>query len=82
MRTQTQTQNQTQNQAGKKQQEQKAEPQIAFSPEGEPQIAVDGFRQVLEMLRIADAEFRESLLRRISVRDKRLALDLRRELAE
>jgi hypothetical protein len=56
--------------------------EVGFTPEGEPQIAVDGFRQVLEMLKVADTTFRESLLKRIAARDRRLAADLRRELAE
>ena len=48
--------------------------------EVEPQIAVDGFNQVLEMLRIADPAFRESLLRRLAARDRQLAANLRSEL--
>ena len=54
---------------------------VAFNPEGEPQVAVDGFRQVLDMLRIADPAFREDLLKRLAARDRRLAADLRRDLA-
>jgi hypothetical protein len=53
---------------------------VAFNKEGEPQVAVDGFRQVLEMLRIADPAFRESLLKRLAARDRQLAADLRRDL--
>jgi len=55
--------------------------EVAFNPEGEPQVAVDGFRQVLEMLRIADPDFREDLLNRLAARDRRLAADLRRDLS-
>ena len=44
-------------------------------------IAVDGFKQVLEMLKIADPEFRESLLRRLAQRDRELARNLRDDLA-
>ena len=47
----------------------------------EKQIPIDGFNQVLEMLKAADADFRESLLRRMSARDARLVSQLRRELA-
>jgi hypothetical protein len=47
----------------------------------EEQIAVDGFKQVLEMLKIADPAFRESLLRRLAQRDKDLARNLRDDLA-
>jgi hypothetical protein len=43
-------------------------------------IPVDGFQQVLEMLRIADPAFRESLLRRLAQRDSRLARELRADL--
>ena len=47
---------------------------------GEKQIRVDGFAQVLAMLRIADPEFRTSLLRRLQARDPELARNLRIEL--
>lgn len=50
------------------------------APNGETQIPVDGFQQVLEMLKIADPEFRDSLLRRLAARDRQLAQDLRRDL--
>ncbi len=43
-------------------------------------VAVDGFEQVLEMLRIADPAFRESLLRRLALRDRELARNLRADL--
>lgn len=52
----------------------------APAPSGEAPIAVDGFQQVLEMLRAADPAFRESLLRRLASRDPRLARDLRADL--
>jgi hypothetical protein len=51
------------------------------SPQAEAPIPVDGFKQVLEMLRVADPAFRESLLRRLAARDARLARDLRADLA-
>lgn len=44
-------------------------------------VKVDGFAQVLAMLEIADPEFRESLLKRLAVRDKELAASLRADLA-
>jgi hypothetical protein len=44
-------------------------------------IAVDGFNQVLEMLRIADPAFRESLLKRLAKHDPRLARSLRHDLS-
>jgi hypothetical protein len=49
--------------------------------EAETPIRVDGFAQVLEMLRVADPAFRESLLRRLAARDRDLARDLRADLA-
>ena len=48
-------------------------------PDQQP-IPIDGFQQVLEMLRIADPAFRESLLRRLAQRDQQLANSLRRDL--
>jgi hypothetical protein len=55
--------------------------ELGFNSEGEPQVAVDGFGQILEMLRIADPAFRESLLRRLAARDRQLAADLRSNLS-
>lgn len=49
--------------------------------QGQP-VRVDGFNQVLEMLRVADPEFRESLLRRLGQRDPSLAMNLRRDLRD
>jgi hypothetical protein len=56
--------------------------EIQMSKDGEPQIAVDGYQQVLEMLKIADSAFRESLLHRLAQRDPALVKQLRRELAQ
>ena len=50
------------------------------NPPEEKRIPINGFRQVLEMLRIADPAFRESLLSRLALRDKALARALRQEL--
>lgn len=50
--------------------------------QGQDQVAVDGFNQVLEMLKIADPAFRESLLTRLASRDRELARTLRRDLAD
>lgn len=55
---------------------------MTVSPEGEAKIAVDGFGQILEMLKIADDGFRESLLKRLALKDKSLANSLRRQLAD
>jgi|GEM_PF-743524 len=46
----------------------------------EKPIPVDGFNQVLEMLQVADPEFRESLLRRLAIRDRGMAKRLREDL--
>ncbi len=55
------------------------------SPETAPQtdapIQINGFQQVIDMLRVADPAFRESLLRRIAVRDRKLAYALREEMS-
>ena len=45
-------------------------------------IRIDGRSQVLDLLRAADPEFRESLLRRLSKRDPKLGAYLRQELSE
>jgi hypothetical protein len=48
----------------------------------EERIAINGFNQVLEMLRIADPAFRESLLRRLAAKDRNLARSLRNDLEQ
>ena len=45
-------------------------------------VRINGFQQVLEMLRVADPSFRESLLRRIANTDPRMAKMLRGQLLE
>jgi hypothetical protein len=55
----------------------------AETPAETPQpeaIRVDGFAQIVAMLQVADADFRESLLRRLALRDPTLADNLRRTL--
>ncbi len=54
----------------------------APEPEEGSGFRVDGFDQVLQMLRAADADFRESLLRRLAQRDPRLVASLRRDLRD
>jgi|GEM_PF-698810 len=51
------------------------------SPVDDDRIPLDGFKQVLEMLKIADPTFRESLLNRLEQRDQELARILREDLA-
>lgn len=46
----------------------------------EERIPVDGFEQVLEMLKIADPAFRASLLKRLAARDPQLARSLHEDL--
>jgi hypothetical protein len=59
-----------------------SQPQNQGGPtEQDERIAVNGFAQVLDMLKVADPAFRESLLRRIASKDKNLALSLRKDLA-
>lgn len=48
----------------------------------EQRIPIHGYKQIVEMLRIADSTFRQSLLRRIAVRDPALARALARDLAD
>ena len=55
--------------------------ELIFNQSNEPQVAVDGFGQILEMLRVADPQFRESLLKRLAARDRQLAADLRSNLS-
>ena len=43
-------------------------------------IPINGFQQILEMLRVADPSFRESLLRRLAAKDRELAVSLKRRL--
>lgn len=45
-------------------------------------VRIDGFKQVLDMLIVADPAFRESLLRRLAQRDPALVQNLRRHLAQ
>ena len=54
--------------------------QGAADGQEEERIRVNGFGQVLEMLKIADPDFRESLLRRLGAKDKELARQLRQDL--
>lgn len=44
-------------------------------------IKVDGFGQVIALLEVADASFRESLLNRIAAKDPQLARQIRATLA-
>lgn len=48
--------------------------------EEEKPIPVNGFQQVLDMLRVADPEFRASILRGLAKRDRAMTLRLMREL--
>jgi hypothetical protein len=49
-------------------------------PSEQQGVPINGFQQIVDMLKIADPQFRESLLRRLSVRDLALANSLRRDL--
>lgn len=59
-----------------------AEPQTDQTPADADRIPINGFQQVLEMLKIADPAFRESLLKRLAQRDRNLANTLRRDLQD
>lgn len=57
----------------------------AMAATGKPEensVRINGFQQVLEMLRVADPTFRESLLRRMANTDPRMARMLRAQLLE
>ena len=43
-------------------------------------IPINGFQQIVEMLRVADPTFRDSLLKRLAIKDKNLAFSLRKDL--
>lgn len=45
-------------------------------------IKVDGFGQVIALLEVADASFRESLINRIAAKDPHLARQIRATLAQ
>jgi hypothetical protein len=62
-------------------QRQKREP-ISANPQHpeESPIKVDGYQQVIEMLKAADPEFRASLLKRIEERNRPLAIALKKNL--
>ncbi len=51
------------------------------SESDEQKIPVDGFKQIVEMLAVADPTFRESLLKRLAARDSSLAASLKRDLS-
>ncbi len=51
------------------------------APNGEAQIKVDGFGQVIALLEVADASFRESLINRIAAKDPSLARQIRASLS-
>ena len=68
------------NQSGRRLDHRIDETAAEHTRENEEMIRVDGRGQVLAMLRAADPEFREVLLRGIEKRDPRLARELRRDL--
>ena len=53
-------------------------PAAPQKPEMEAGVQVNGLEQVVEMLRFADPAFRDSLLKRITQRDPKLAASLKR----
>ncbi len=55
--------------------------QAPKQPEPQP-VQINGFQQVLEMLKIADPVFRESLLKRLASKDRELANSLKRDLRD
>lgn len=55
-------------------------PQSNQNPGDAETIPINGFQQIVDMLKIADPAFRESLLKRLAQRDHQLARSLRRDL--
>lgn len=55
-------------------------PQPGPAVETEKPIPINGFQQVVDLLRVADPAFRESLLRRLAARDQSLANSLRKDV--
>lgn len=53
-------------------------------PSNQPEdaVRVDGFAQVIQLLQVADASFRDSLLKRLESRDPELARSIRTYLAQ
>jgi hypothetical protein len=45
-------------------------------------IKVDGFGQVLAMLEVADPVFRDSIIKRLTARDPKLAAQIKQHLAK
>lgn len=58
----------------------KTSPNQKAENDNEKLIAVHGFQQIVDMLKVADPAFRESLLKRLALKDKNLAHSLRRDL--
>ena len=56
-------------------------PNLAQEVNEEEKIPIDGFRQIVEMLKVADPAFRDSLLKRLATRDSSLAASLKRDLS-
>lgn len=52
----------------------------AGAPNEEEKIKVDGFGQVIALLRHADPEFRQSLLRRLTQQDPRMGASIKAAL--
>ena len=53
---------------------------VRSSAPKEEGLRINGHQQVLELLRFADPAFRESLLRRLTQKDPKLAQSLRKHL--
>lgn len=51
------------------------------NPNEKKGVRINGFAQVVEMLSVADKDFRESLLKRMAARDQQLVINIRADLA-
>ena len=52
------------------------------TPDSEKGVRIDGYAQVLELLKVADPAFRESLLKRLAQSDPALVQNLRKNLKD
>ena len=59
-----------------------AAPPVAEGEQEEGGIRVDGFQQIVDMLKVADPEFRQSLMKRLAAADPKLAKSLKENLSD
>ncbi len=50
--------------------------------DGEKKVRINGMQQIVDMLQVADRDFRESLLKRVTARNPNLGAQLRTRLGQ